>query len=100
LSPLRAERRLERRHSKGVRPRLHREGGSEVDGIDGVDRARPAEAGQNRSRAASRRTRTLLSFQGPMPGRAGNEKASAHARGLRFDGLRKWSYPNRAKTLL
>ena len=31
---------------------------------------------------------------------AGNEKASAHARGLRFDGLRKWSYPNRVGELL
>ena len=52
---------------------------------------------QGIARHRSRRTRTLLSFQGPMPVRAGNEKASADARGLRFDGLRKRSYPNRAK---
>ena len=34
-----------------------------------------------------------------MPWRAGNEKASARARGLQIDGVRKRSYPNRTKAL-
>ena len=76
----------------------------EVDGIDDVvhrRRSRPKPDGRaDDRRRRSRRTRTLLSFQGPVPGRAGNEKASARARGLRIDGLRKTSYPNRTKALL
>ena len=58
------------------------------DGIDDIDLLR-RQAGRNRHDVASRRTRTLLSFQGSGPEGAGNKKASARARGLQIDGLRK-----------
>src|SRR6476620_749422 len=61
------------------------------DDNDGISRrrsTRPANR-HDRTTTLSRRTRTLLSFQGPMPGRAGNEKASAHARGLLIERATK-----------
>jgi hypothetical protein len=77
-----------------------RDGRTSNDGIDDILSCPAGRTGRDRRDIASRRTRTLLSFQGPMPGRPGNKKASARARGLQFDGLRKRSYPNRAKALL
>ena len=75
------------RRSKGVSPRRHPKVEARLTGND-VSLLR-RQAGRARHDVGSRRTRTLLSFQGPMPWRAGNEKASARARGLQIDGLRK-----------
>lgn len=75
--------------------------GSRLDGITtSLPPPEPASRHGLGRDVASRRTRTLLSFQGPVPVEVGREKASARARGLRSRRATRTSYPIRTKALL
>jgi hypothetical protein len=86
------------RRSKGVSPRRHREVEARLT-VNDVSRP-GRRTGRSRRDVASRRTRTLLSFQGPMPREGGQRKGLRSRKRPPIRQVRKRSYPNRAKTLL
>jgi hypothetical protein len=90
LSPFELKSTLSKEHrSKGVRPHSAGNGGPRLTGRRRRPSTAPPEGGTRTARHRFSSHTHAVEFSRIGAGRAANEKASARARGLQFDGLRR-----------